>query len=183
MTDDRELTEAEIEAFERDNFLEDPGVSADQYPRLWNVSAGMIYQRVVRALGPSPPEYVTVSLPRWGRTDVELSVAIAEWNMLWEAAQYRRRIFSEEQLPPQLREIADRGDVNVVFVPRTASRYYEYAPLFHLLPRATVERHDLPLLRGGQWPYLAEMGWIGRHVPWTSRHVLNERGLTPCGGT
>ncbi len=165
MTDDRELTEAEIEAFERNNFLEDPGVSADQYPRLWNVSAGMIYQRVLRALEPSPPEYVTVSLPRWRRTDVELGLAIAEWNMLWEAAQYRRRIFSEEQLPPQLREIADRGDVNVVFVPRTASRYYEYAPLFHLLPRATVERHGLPLLRGGQWPYLAEMGLIGRYVP------------------
>ncbi len=165
MTDDRELTEAEIEAFERDNFLEDPGVSADQYSRLWNVSAGMIYQRVLRALEPSPPEYVTVSLPRWRRTDVELGLAIAEWNMLWEAAQYRRRIFSEEQLQPQLREIADRGDVNVVFVPRTASRYYEYAPLFHLLPRATVERHGLPLLRGGQWPYLAEMGLIGRYVP------------------
>jgi hypothetical protein len=165
MTDDRELTEAEIEAFERDNFLEDPGVSADQYPRLWNVSAGMIYQRVLRALEPSPPEYVTVSLPRWRRTDVELGLAIAEWNMLWEAAQYRRRIFSEEQLPPQLREIADRDDVNVVFVPRTASRYYEYAPLFHLLPRATVEHHGLPLLRGGQWPYLAEAGWICRYLP------------------
>jgi len=40
--------------------------------------------------------------------------------------------------------------VNVAFVPRTASRYYEYAPLFHLLPRSTVERHGLPLLRGGQ---------------------------------
>jgi hypothetical protein len=165
MTDDRELTEAEIEALERDNFLEEPGVSADEHPRLWNVSAGMIYQRVLRALEPSPPEYVTVPLPRWSQTDAGLTVAIAEWNMLWEAAQYRRRIFSEEQLPLPLREIADRGDLNVVFVPKTASRYYEYAPLFHLLTRATVERHGLPLLRGGQWPYLAEMGWIGRYVP------------------
>lgn len=165
MTDDRELTEAEIEAFERDSTLEDPGVSADLYPRLWNVSAGMIYRRVIRALEPSPPEYVTVALPRWHHTEAELTVAIAEWNMLWEAAQFRRRFFSEEQLPPQLREIADRGDVNVMFVPRTASRYYEYAPLFHLLPRAIVERHGLPLLRAGQWPYLAEGGWNGRYVP------------------
>jgi hypothetical protein len=165
MTGDREFTEAEIEAFERDNLLENPTVSADQYPRLWNVSAGMIYQRVLRALEPSSPEYVTVSLPRWGRTDVELGLAIANWNMMWEAAQYRRRVFSDEQLPLELREVADRGDVNVVFVPRTASRYYEHAPLFHLLPRSTVERHGLPLLRGGQWPYLAEGGWIGRHLP------------------
>ena len=165
MTGDREFTGAEIEAFERDYFLEDLGVSADQYPRLWNVSAGMFYERVIRALEPSPPEYVTVSLSRWRRTDVELGLAIADWNMLWEAAQFRRRVFSEEQLPPQLREVADRGDVNVVFVPRTDSRYYEYAPLFHLLPRAAAERHGLPLLRGGQWPYLAEGGWIGRHLP------------------
>jgi hypothetical protein len=36
MTDDRKLTEAEIEAFQRDHFLEDPAIPADQYPRLWN---------------------------------------------------------------------------------------------------------------------------------------------------
>jgi hypothetical protein len=162
MTDDRKLTEAEIEAFERDHFLADPTVSADQYPRLWNISAGMLYNRVVRALEPSPPEYLTVSLsPR--HTDAELALAITEWNLLWEAAQFRRRLFSDEQLPVQLREIADRGDVNVVFVPKTASRYYEYARLFHLLPRSTIERHGLPLLRSGQWPYFSEFGEIGRY--------------------
>ena len=64
MTDDRELTEAEIEAFQRAYFLEDPAVPADQYPRLWNISAGMLYSRLVRALEPSPAEYVAVSLPR-----------------------------------------------------------------------------------------------------------------------
>ena len=165
MTDDRKLTEAEIEAFQRDYFLEDSAVPADQYPRLWNISAGMLYSHVVRALEPSPAEYVAVSLPPWGRTDVELSLAITEWNVLWEAAQFRRRMFSDEQLPLPLREIADRGDVNVVFVPKTASRYYEYAPLFHLLSRSTVERHGLPLLRSGQWPYFAEHGEIGRYLP------------------
>jgi hypothetical protein len=157
MTGDRELNE--VEDLERGDFLEDPGVSSDEYPRLWNLSAGMIYQRVVRALVPSPPEYVTVPVRQ---ADNKLVVSIAEWNMVWEAAQFRRRMFSEEQLPPQLYEVADRGDVNVMFVPRTGSRYYEYAPLFHLLPHATVERHGLPLLRGGQWPYVAEGGLIGR---------------------
>jgi hypothetical protein len=160
MTGDRELNE--VEDLERGDFLEDPGVSSDEYPRLWNLSAGMIYQRVVRALVPSPPEYVTVPVRQ---ADNKLVVSIAEWNMVWEAAQFRRRMFSEEQLPPQLYEVADRGDVNVMFVPRTGSRYYEYAPLFHLLPHATVERHGLPLLRGGQWPYVAEGGLIGRCLP------------------
>jgi hypothetical protein len=166
MTGDRELTEAEIEAFERDDALEDPQVSADEYPRLWNVSAGFLYHGVIRALEPCPPEYVTVSLPGgWHQSSVELAVAVARWNMVWEAAQFRRRFFSEEQLPAQLLEVADRGDVNVVFVPRTASRYHEYSPLFHLLPRSTIERHGLPLLRGGQWPYLAEGSWIDRYIP------------------
>jgi len=57
-----------------------------------------------------------------------------------------------------LRKVADQGDVNVVFVPRTATRYYEYSPLFHLLSRSQAERHGLPLLRAGQWPFLAEAG-------------------------
>jgi hypothetical protein len=165
MTDDRGLTDAEIEAFERDKFLAESTIASDQYPRLWNISAGMLYSRVARALEPVPPEYVTVALPRSGQRDVELSFAITQWNVLWEAAQFRRRMFSEEALPPPLREIADRGDLNIVFVPKTASRYYEYAPLFHMLPRATLERHGLPLLRSGQWPYFAEHGEVGRHLP------------------
>jgi hypothetical protein len=165
MADDRELTEAEIEASHREYFLEDPAVANDQYPRLWNISAGMLYNRVVRALEPSPPEYVAVSLPHWRRTNVELSLAITEWNMLWEAAQFRRRMFSDEELPVQLREIADRGDVNVVFVPRTVNRYYEHAPLFHLLSRSTLERHGLPLLRGASWPYFSESREIGDFLP------------------
>jgi hypothetical protein len=61
--------------------------------------------------------------------------AIAKWNLLWESAQFRRRYFDEDELPPEVGEIADRGDVNVVFVPRTATGYYEYAPLCHLLSR------------------------------------------------
>lgn len=43
-------------------------------------------------------------------------------------------------------------DSNVVFVPRTQSRYFEYAPLYHLLPHATVERFGLPIIRSGMWP-------------------------------
>src|SRR5438067_2080248 len=36
MTDDRELTNTEVEAFQRDALFEDPGsLSAEQYPRAW----------------------------------------------------------------------------------------------------------------------------------------------------
>ena len=61
--------------------------------------------------------------------------------------------------------MAERGDVNVVLVPRTRSRYHEYAPLYHLLPKATLARYGLPLLRGGQWPFLTESAPIDRYLP------------------
>jgi hypothetical protein len=86
MTDDRAPTDKEIEALERDALLEDPGsISAEHYPRLWNVSAASFCTRVLRAQVPGPPEYVTVCLPHLDRD--EATVAIAMWNMLWEAAQ------------------------------------------------------------------------------------------------
>ncbi len=164
MTDGPEPSEAEIEAFRRSSVFEDPEQAApDQYPRLWNVSAGFIYDRIIRAEVPEPPEYVTVLMPRDGF--VELPVAVSEWNVLWEAGQFRRRMFSEEELPVELRKVADSGDINVVFVPRTRSRYHEYAPLFHLLPRTTVERFGLPLLRSGQWPFLVDTAAIDRYLP------------------
>jgi hypothetical protein len=92
-------------------------------------------------------------------------LAIAKWNMPWEAAQFRRRFFAEDEFPPELREVADRGDVNVVFVPRTAVRYYEYAPLFHLLSRAQAERHGLRPMRLVIWPYTSPIGKVDQHLP------------------
>ena len=54
-------------------------------------------------------------------------------------------------------KIADLGDVNVTFVPRTRARYFAYAPLLHLLPK--------PLLRGGQWPFMADRAGIDNFLP------------------
>nr|WP_143447956.1 sigma-70 family RNA polymerase sigma factor [Kineosporia sp. R_H_3] len=129
----------------------------DTFPRLWNASAAFVYQAVLRATAPEPPEYLTIPLRPHAGDDkrLALSLGVAHWNLAWEAAQFRRRMFDEDELPSPIRRVADQGDVNVMFVPRTRSRYYEYAPLFHLLPRTMLERFGLPLLRGGQWPFLA----------------------------
>ena len=62
-----------------------------------------------------------------------------QWNILWEAAQFRRRFFDLEDLAEQMAKIADLGDVNVTFVPRTRARYFEYAPLLHLLPKRVLD--------------------------------------------
>ena len=123
----------------------------DTYPRMSNVSAGMFMKRMVRPQNPERTELVTVPRPM-GRTRDErtnLALAISRWNIPWEAAQFRRRFLDPEDIPPQLLKIAERGDVNVTLVPRTRSRYYEYSPLFHLLPRRLLERHGLPLVRTG----------------------------------
>jgi hypothetical protein len=144
----------------------DEHAEPELYPRLWNISAGMLYQAVLRAEDPAPPEYVTVPLRSGDRDrDLARAVAVSQWNMLWEAAQFRSRLFDEDDLPSPLHEVADRGDYNIVFVPRTRSRYHECAPLYHLLPRTTVERHGLPLLRGGQWPFMMEHTPIDLHLP------------------
>jgi len=126
----------------------------NRYPRLYNISAGFIFNGMVRPEMPQLPEYVTVRMPRRDHT---LHVAVSQWNMLWEAAQFRRRFFDDDDLVEPLRTIAELGDVNVSLVPRTRSRYHEYSPLFHLLPKRTLDRFGLPMLPAGQWPFLAAL--------------------------
>lgn len=123
------------------------------YPRLTNMSAAFLYDGIVRATVPAPPEYAAIWLRR---SDVKTAVAVSQWNMLWESAQFRRRYFDEDELPAPMRRIAELGDVNVTLVPRTPSRYYEYAPLVHLLPLKALDAFGLPLMRAGQWPFLVE---------------------------
>ena len=139
----------------------------DWYPSLSNVSTGMMYKAVLRAHDPAPAEYVTIPIATAGRTaqDRDLDLAVAKWNMQWEAAQYRRLMFDEEELPSPVRELAERGEFNVMFVPRTRSRYFEHAPLFHLLPKAVLERHGLPLIRRGLWPFTMDTAGPDRYLP------------------
>ncbi|MDG9674816.1 sigma-70 family RNA polymerase sigma factor [Micromonospora sp. DH14] len=150
--------------------LVDPGCESAEpevYPRLWNMSAGHLVRGVIRAEDPLRPEYVAVPLRPglWDEASLKLSLAITKWNLLWEASQFRRRFFDDEELPAPLYKIADQGDVNVIFVPRTESRYHEYAPLFHLLSRTAAQRHGLPLLKRGQWPFVAQLEDIDGYLP------------------
>lgn len=164
MTDDREPTAAEIEAFERSSlFMPDRDATVDAYPRMTNLSAGMMYKGVIRPVCPIDPEYIAIRMP--SRSAEELRLAVGRWNMLWESAQFRRRFFNTDELPGQLGKFADLGDVNLTIVPRTETRYFEYAPLLHLLSRKTLERFKLPLLRCGQWPFLISGADVDRYLP------------------
>jgi hypothetical protein len=167
-TTDPALDRGEYALQERrsDVLLPEDEADPDEFPRLHNISAAHFYKAIVRPAVPEPPIYVTLTeLVHPCLAGPGAAVAVAEWNMLWEAAQYRRRFFDLGELPAQMARIADLGDVNVVFVPRTRSRYPEYAPLLHLLPRRVLLRFGLPLLRGGQWPFMADFAEIDAFLP------------------
>lgn len=61
---------------------------------------------------------------------------------------------------------------------RRRARYFEYAPLFDLLPKRLLDMFELLLLRGGQWPFMADWAgidfmppdfeaWLARAWAWT----------------
>lgn len=163
-SDEHEPTAAEMLAWRRDNvFLPDAEATPEEFPCLKNMSAGFLFSGVVRPLEPAPPEYVALAMPH--TSDLELAGAVGQWNMLWESAQFRRRFFDLDDMPEPMAKIADLGDVNVTFVPRTRSRYFEYAPLLHLLPKRVLDMFGLPTLRGGQWPFLADHAGIDDFMP------------------
>lgn len=160
---EREPTAEEMLASRREDlFLPESEATREEFPYLYNLSAGFEFAGVVRPLEPAPPEYVTLPSPH---TSYREFVALTEWNTLWEAAQLRRRFFDFDDLPEPIAKIADLGDVNVTFVPRTRSRYFEYAPLFHLLPKRVLDMFGLPTLRGGQWPFRAGHEGIDDFLP------------------
>lgn len=165
---DRDPTAAErLEWRRKDALLPDDESGPDEYPTLRNMSAAFMFSGVVRPLEPTQPEYATITLdPGLGSEEnTKAVVAVSKWNMLWEAGQFRRRFFDQDELPEEMAAIADLGDVNVTFVPRTRSRYHEYASLLHLLSKRTLTEFGLPVLRGGMWPFLADYSGIDDFLP------------------
>lgn len=170
-----EVSEAEIEALRREAVFGRPEHHGpDFYPRMFNMSAAGMYRATLRSLEPSRPEYVTIPMRRRAIEDgdaLRLELTVSQWNSVWEAAQFRRRMFDWDGLSPQVYRVADQGDHNVIFVPRTRSRYYEYAPLFHLLPASTLQLFEMPQLAAGQWPFSMRMSDVDEHLPsdWAMR--------------
>lgn len=159
MSADREPTAAEVLEWRRDDvFLPEAQATTEEFPSLRNISAGFIFGGVVRTLDPAPPEYVTLSTrPASDREFVALAREHAVGSGPAPALLRPGR--------PQMAKIADVGDVNVTFVPRTRARYFEYAPLLHLLPKRVLDLFGPPLLRGGQWPFMADRAGIDNFLP------------------
>lgn len=167
VTEGPEAHPSDLEDLDNSGFLVSATeTSPEMYPYMSNLSAGFMFQAVLVSLAPKPTEYITLRMGRGlGENTMMKQLAVAKWNTMWEAGHYRRRIFDDGELPADMQKIADIGDINVTFVPRTRSRYYEYAPLLHLLRRSTLERFGLPFVRAGQWPFVMDTTGPDRFLP------------------
>lgn len=138
----------------------------DVFPGLRGISSGFMYQFIPEPRAPEPPEYVYVPMnrPETVCRD-DMWMAIAKWNMAWEAAELRHEIEGLE-MPTGLEWVDDHYGKNIYLLPLTGRhRYAAYAPLYHLIPRSALERFGLPLLKRGNWPTYAPVGMIDDFLP------------------
>jgi hypothetical protein len=136
----------------------------DSYPSLTNISAIHFYNFVPVPEERRRPEFLFIPFdPKDGRKKNEyVEVFLADWNNLWEAGQLRQR-FDFRHWPRRLKWLRRFEDENIYLLPDPRQpRYQAYAPLFHLLPRRTLQRFGLPLLKRGIWPPSMHPHW--RHV-------------------
>jgi hypothetical protein len=135
-------------------------LTPEQYPQLYNLSAAFVYQFLPIPKQRVLPEYVYLEAypERISMQQAEFCLAISDWNIAWEASQLRHDMFNEE-LPTELGWLRQFDNQNI-YLPKTSHhRYYTYSPLFHLLPKKTLDKFGLPLLKNGKWPFL---------IRWTS---------------
>jgi hypothetical protein len=131
----------------------DDQLDADAYPSLSTLSPAFLYQFLPRPLAPMPAEYAYVPMPPRDANSsaVEMSGFLASWNWAWETAELRSQLL-EDELPDTLAWLKNT-EANVSLVPLIdGNRYAAYSTLYRLLPRRTLERFGLPLLRRALWP-------------------------------
>jgi hypothetical protein len=143
--------------------------TSEQYPELSNLPGAPIYSLLPVVDRPGNPEFAFYKFDP-ATVDATTELFLANWNTLWEAAQSRRDVFSEhhryaDRISNRLSWIKTIPEgVNLYLFPDHGGiRYEVYASLYHLLPRRTLQRFGLPVLRRGLWPFFV-------HDPWT--HLL-----------
>lgn len=143
----------------------------DRFPHLGNISAAHFFTFIPRPKKVISPEFAYVPLPARGSDNNErfwrAHNLVAEWNMAWEAAQIRPDFFGQMgALSPDLAWLTNYASHNLYLLPgRPSPRYWSCAVLHHLLPRRTLERFRLPLLRRGLWPYYTDVPHIDPLLP------------------
>jgi hypothetical protein len=149
---------------------DDAGKDSENFPQLWTLSPKFFYRflPVPKEIGPVP-EYAYVNDPHYIRSltqeeKAEYEIFVANWNNTWEARGLRSEMF-DERVPKRLRWVVTHGKNLRLVVRNPVHSYDAYAPLYHLLPRKTLEKFGLPLLRRGNWPHLMAHHLLEHVVP------------------
>lgn len=144
-------------------------LSDEQYPALHNLSPAFFYRFLPVPQGERPrTEYAYVDSAGTGLADVELGGHVATWNVAWEAA-HARKLMMGDSFPQALRDVIDAAgdacDLRLIHRRYGAGRYEALAPLYHLIPRRVLERHGLPPIPRGSWPFLMSFPSVTSKVP------------------
>jgi hypothetical protein len=147
----------------------------ERFPELSTLSPAFFYQFVPVAKSPETPEVVIV--PAGKLNDRHVVTALADWNFLWEAAQYRKQAFEEwrfrADVPDFAKWVDSLPEANTYLVPDTPSKYGAYSPLFHLLPKRLLDRHGLPAIKRPLWPNNGALWWTEQLLPRDFAHRLS----------
>lgn len=137
------------------------------FPELGSISPRVFYQFLpIPNQSPDIPEYVYVNRPNHKNDGAHLRFTgfVSSWNMTWEAGRQNRGIHHED-IPDNLQWLLDI-DADLRLVHKADNHSYDaYAPLYHLLPRKTLEAFGLPFLRRGLWPLLANRHLLDNILP------------------
>lgn len=139
-------------------------INASNFPELDHIAPSLLWQFIPVPKEQRQPEYVHIPFgpirKYYSEEQTAVLLAIAEWNSLWEAG-YLRYDFFKDRLPLQLKWLKKFEESNLYLLPDAGINKYDiYSTLYHLLPRATLERFNLPVLKKGIWPV------------WTYQHIL-----------
>lgn len=149
------MVDAQKQDDSRSYLADSDELTPDTFPALYNLSAAFFFQFLPIPKDQTTPEYVYVPLKK---RDWAVEAIIAEWNLAWESGILRHEMFRAKS-KPEYRWLDRFPKHDLRFVPlRGQSRYPGYASLYHLLPKKTLDRFDLPGLGKGEWPILVNWG-------------------------
>ena len=135
------------------------------FPELGSSSPAHLYRFIPVPNNPAPPEVVYVSPPRPRESHAAFVGTLASWNLLWETGGLQQDLLKDDfpDWPASLKWLFERKyrGKNIRLVSLTKLRWGAYDPIYRLLPRDILRRHELPALRRGLWP----------HHPWNETPI------------
>jgi hypothetical protein len=126
-------------------------LNQEAYPCLFNISAAFIYQFLPHPTKLAPPEFTFVPIKGRSKTFSEIQVAVTSWNWCWESNNLRYFVM-KDSIPTELKWLSKFKKHNLYLLPDTNLRYDAYTPLYHMLPKKTLQMFGLPLFNKGIWP-------------------------------